>query len=265
MAIPPSSQKSFVSWIILLAIFVVSLYLYSGNAEKRIARAEKINRLLWNPFVALAKYYHNVNEAFETNAYLNIETTRLLDENRQMMEAQAENQRLRQLLELQEKTPFTSIAARPVAYHQTQHHYLILDKGPLHGIKRNMPVMSPQGVVGKIVGASSANSSLLQLITDDEFRLAVKIQRTHMLGILRRDKLSGAWVIDNLPLYSDVQPGDRVVTSGLGEIFPPDLPVGTVKKIEPKKHLSAIQIFIQPFVDVNSLGEVLIIQYETNY
>ena len=144
---------------------------------------------------------------------------------------QAENARLRGLLELRDAQPASRlIVARVIARDPTQWtRSVLINKGQRDGLALGTPVISATGVVGKIVEVYPS-SSLVLLVTDADVRLGAMVARTRDQGVAAGD---GGWNIRLLYLATtgDIAAGDEVTTSGLGGVFPKGLRVGRVTAI----------------------------------
>lgn len=144
---------------------------------------------------------------------------------------QAENVRLRGLLELRETQPATHlIIARVIARDPTQWtRAVLINKGQHDGLALGTPVIAATGVVGKIVEVYPS-TSLALLVTDADVRFGVTVARSRDQGLAAGD---GGWHIYVLYLAttSDAAPGDEVVTSGLGGVFPKGLRVGRITAV----------------------------------
>ena len=106
---------------------------------------------------------------------------------------------------------------------------ILINGGEIDGIKKNQAVLTPKGVIGKTIEAAD-NASIVQLITDSNFRLSVRILPSGATGILRM--LKGSIVqIQEVPKNAKINIGDKVVTSGFSDIYPADLPVGIVEGV----------------------------------
>ena len=106
---------------------------------------------------------------------------------------------------------------------------IIIDRGTADGIKRNLPVLTPKGVVGKTIEISE-NNSIVQLISDANFRISTRILPSGATGILRFIN-AGTAEIREVQKNVKINIGDKVVTSGFSDIYPAGLPVGTVKGV----------------------------------
>lgn len=136
-------------------------------------------------------------------------------------------------------------------------HYVIVNRGSNDGIRRGMPVVTNQGLVGR-VDAVIADAARVQLITDPASTVNVRLQNAEVEATLS-GSVTGSVALDLIPQDTNVQPGDLVLTSGLGGGYPPDLIVGQVVNIRTRDFDLFQQATVQPVVDFNRLPIVLII------
>lgn len=123
--------------------------------------------------------------------------------------------------------------------------------GLAQGLENNMTVVDGQGLVGRVMNVGISISEIL-LITDLNSRIPVRIERSRQNGIAAGSN-EALLSLEFLPLNPDVQVGDRVLTSGDGGVFAPDLLVGTVEKIEDDR------IYIKPASRLNDLNFVTVV------
>jgi len=193
----------------------------------------------------------------EENEKLKKQLSDMKNLNLQLEEIMMENERLRKLLLLKEKLSFETIAAEvigenPSAWSKT----IIINKGKKDGIKKYLPVISPEGLVGKIIEVYPT-SAMIQLIIDKDSGVPVLIKRTRERGILVGG-FSNFCYLKYLPRFSDVKVNDIVLTSGFGVIYPKDILVGEVVSV--KKDSISPKVKVKPFVNFSRLEEVLIIK-----
>jgi rod shape-determining protein MreC len=136
---------------------------------------------------------------------------------------------------------------------------LRISRGIDHGVNVGMPVVTPEGVVGKIIRTGSDYSDL-QLLTDPNFSIDVLIQRTRVRGVLRG--LSGVRCTLNLNQKAEVRIGDTLVSSGIVGGFPKGLPVGQVIRISYETDNVSQVITIEPWVDYRRVEEVFVVESE---
>jgi rod shape-determining protein MreC len=169
-----------------------------------------------------------------------------------------ETQRLQGLLAMRETWRAEFVTARVVGKDATNWFKTILiDRGSRAGLRRNLPVVSPAGLVGRIVEVTPS-SAKVQLITDPVSASGALMQRTRVTGIAIGNLDSGLRV-RYLPLLADVVVGDNVVTSGMGGVFPKGIPVGRVTAVERKSGALFQEAVLEPAVDLGRLEEVLVL------
>ncbi len=169
-----------------------------------------------------------------------------------------ETQRLQGLLAMRETWRAEFVAARVVGKDATNWFKTILiDRGSQAGLRRNLPVVAPDGLVGRVVEVTPSTAKV-QLITDPVSASGALMQRTRVTGIVVGN-LDAGLRVRYLPLLADVVAGDEVVTSGMGGVFPKGIPVGRVTAVERKSGALFQEATLQPRVDFARLEEVLIL------
>ena len=136
-------------------------------------------------------------------------------------------------------------------------HYIIINRGSNDGILRGMPVVTSEGLVGR-VDAVIADASRVQLITDPASLVNVHLKNANTDATLS-GSITGDISLDQISQDAAIQPGDLILTSGLGGGFPPDLIVGQVVNVRKLPAELFQQATIQPAVDFSRLQIVLII------
>jgi rod shape-determining protein MreC len=176
----------------------------------------------------------------------------------QLEEQSLETQRLQRLLAMRETTQAGFLTARVVGKDATNwFKTILLDRGSQDGVRRNQPVLAPDGLVGRVVEVTPA-SAKVQLLTDPVSSVGGLVQRTRVTGIVSGNLGSGARV-RYLPLLADVVVGDEVVTSGMGGVFPKGIPVGRITAVERRSGALFQEASLQPLVDLGRLEEVMIL------
>jgi rod shape-determining protein MreC len=135
--------------------------------------------------------------------------------------------------------------------------YVIINRGSNDGILRGMPVVTDQGLVGR-VDAVIADAARVQLITDPMATVNVRLQNAEEDASLV-GSVNGDLALEQIPQDADVQNGDLVLTSGLGGGYPPNLIVGQVVNVRARDFDLFQHATVQPVVDFNQLQIVLII------
>jgi rod shape-determining protein MreC len=168
---------------------------------------------------------------------------------------------LEQLLDLRERTPLKTLAAEIIGAAATpDFRTLTIDRGSRDGVRGDMSVIAPAGVVGRLV-VPSVRSSKVQLLIDRNAAAGAIVERTRAQGVvvgIGDDRLRLEYVSE----VSDVVVGDVVVTSGIDGIYPKGFIIGRVEAVD-RSGGSYKQITIKPAVDFSSLEEVLIVMTPT--
>ena len=170
-----------------------------------------------------------------------------------------ENNRLEELLDFKRQSKITILPARVTNMSASPYlsSSLSIDVGLESGIKKNYPVITSRGIIGKttIVGD---NVAIVQLINDVNFRLSVRIKPSGSTGILR-------WLDGDLYLIKEVQKnanvniGNKVVTSGFSDIFPNNLPVGEVVNITDERGRFQKSVVVQINENIGSIINLFVI------
>lgn len=191
-------------------------------------------------------------------------TERLDAENRQLRsrlveleEYRLENVRLKGLLDFRSGLGAEAIVARVIGVDATNWFQTItIDKGTEQGLREGMAVINQHGVVGRIVKCAARSARVLLLI-DASSAVATLVERTRTRSVCRGS--GSSLVLDYVALPEDVQPGDVIVTSGLGGVFPKGLPVGTVKSVVRGGFSMFQTIEVASAVDFSRIEEVLVL------
>jgi rod shape-determining protein MreC len=173
-------------------------------------------------------------------------------------EAYLANQRLRALLNFKTSIPTPLLPAEVVAFDPSGWFQTILiDKGRNDGLVRNMAVVSGDGLVGRVIGVSNRHAKVL-LILDGNSAVDALIQRSRTRGVLvglGRDRCVLKYVQRN----EDVQVGDKVITSGMGGVFPKGILLGEVQQVVRGNSGLFQTVEVEPAVDFSQLEEIMVV------
>lgn len=182
-------------------------------------------------------------------------------------EIRYENERLRKLLDLGTRVTYDSIPASIIAKNPDNwFRTIIINRGENDGVRINMPVVAFQGeekaVVGKIVEVRGSISRILPIISSD-IRVGVKLIDDRSPGLLSgTSSNTGMCVIDYISRAIQVKPGEAIITSGQGGVFPPGLSIGTVIRTEVLESSAYQKVIVKPVIDFDHLEDVFIIKKE---
>jgi rod shape-determining protein MreC len=195
----------------------------------------------------------------QRNAELEAEVARLQAQVVQLQSSVSEADALAALVNFSRSSPENSYSAASVIGRDPSPflRYIIIDKGSSNGLLRGMPVVTDQGLVGR-VDAVISSAARVQLITDASSAVNIRLEKAKKEAILT-GTVSGDLTLDLVPQDVALEVGDLVLTSGLGGGFPPDLIVGQVLNVRKRDADLFQQAIIQPVVDFTKLKIVLII------
>jgi rod shape-determining protein MreC len=223
-----------------------------------------VNIQFWfsSRFTALQDFFtapRDITTLRQQNAELQNEVAELQAQVIQLQQQVGETQILAALVDFSRARPENTYKAAAVIGRDPSPflHYVIINRGSNDGILRGMPVVTNQGLVGR-VDAVIADAARVQLITDPASMVNVRLQNAEEEGALV-GSVTGDVILQMIPQDANVEPGDLVLTSGLGGSYPPDLIVGQVVNVRSRDFDLFQQATVQPVVDFNRLQIVLVI------
>jgi rod shape-determining protein MreC len=193
------------------------------------------------------------------NAGLRQEVEQLRLEQASIAQDAEQGRRLQHLLGFTEHYIYKTLPAQVIGTGGTdQSQILYIDKGSDDGLKQDMPVITPDGIVGKLKDVFEHTSQVL-LVTDPTSGVGVVLETTRIRGILKGRAFGQLQVADISP-DSRVKSGEPIVTSGGDQIFPRGLPVGTVDHVvADPEHDPLVDVLVHPAAKLSQLEEVLVI------
>jgi rod shape-determining protein MreC len=216
------------------------LFIYSGQGVRGV----------WANYIDL----RNVRRE---NLRLKAEAEQMrLDRAREQEDAR-QARRIQALLGFKEQWIDTTVAAQVIGTSGTESSRLLyLDKGAKDGIRADMPVITPDGVVGKVLAVYGETSQVL-MINDPTSGVGAILVNSRLQGIAK-GTATGEIQLNYIMGDETVQSGEALVTSGGDRVFPRGLPIGTVAGVS-MGHSLFLDIKLRPAVDLNRLEEVLVI------
>jgi rod shape-determining protein MreC len=209
-------------------------------------------RGMWSNYLDLRHVRQQNLELKEQVGRLQLEQAGLLEDARQ-------GQRLQTLLAFKEHYISSTVPAQVIGTSGTdQSRILVIDKGNKDGLKPDMAVITPDGIVGKLKDVFAHTSQVL-LINDQTSGAGVLLETTRLRGVLRGNALGQPQIINMLP-DERVKPGEKVITSGGDQIFPRGLPVGVVDRVVPDaQNPPYVDIVLKPAANLGHVEELLVI------
>jgi rod shape-determining protein MreC len=258
--------------ILFLFLLIPLLSIDTLNRSPRDYRAyDRVALALTTPFEiaihwtldSIVGFYENYISLWRTRS----ENQTLIDENRKLVntilnlrELEQENIRFRSLLQFKETYKVETVVARMIAKDvSSEFRSIRINRGELSGIKPNMAVINSEGVVGRVLRADRDTSDVVTLL-DPLSAIDAYILRSRVRGIVEGltdtlCQLKFALRVD------DIQPGDLLLSSGLGGNFPKGVPVGSVIKVTRKSYGITQKVEVKPSVDFARLEEVMVVTH----
>ena len=259
----PRSLQTIV--IALLAIGVVALALggyltsLSNLVNQTIVGAQTWVSTRYLAVIDFLTVPRDVASLRQRNAELEAEVARLQTQVIGLQQQVTETQILSALVDFARASPENTYKAATVIGRDPSPflRYVILNIGSNDGIHRGMPVVTEQGLVGR-VDAVIADAARIQLITDPLSAVNVRLQNSEVEAVLS-GSITGDLSLNLIPQDVTLEDGDLVLTSGLGGGYPTDLIIGQVINIRKREADLFQQASVQPVVDFSRLSIVLVI------
>lgn len=243
----------------LLALYIVLALLLLARNETGQVRALRSNLLavagtMQDIFGVVPNYFTLRQE----NHILREQNLTLTDEVNRLREARLENIRLHRLLNLKDRPSSQYLSANVVgATSQSLRNTITIDRGKKDGVLATMPVVTADGLAGKVT-TTSGDYAVAQLLLHKDVRVSARVERSRVNGIIR---WTGGRSLQfaNVPTSFDVQAGDVIITSEFSSIFPEGIRIGVVsgKRAVPGELFQAVDV--TPAVDFDRLEEVFVV------
>jgi rod shape-determining protein MreC len=258
--------KWFAYIFVVLSVILLSLSIGKGqewNPAQKLAI--ELTAPIQKCFIGTVRFlrdfwrnYFFLAEARQENLRLKAQIELLEIENSGYQEVLLTNKRLQDLLNIQEKSDDPILPAMVTGWDSSgMFKSIIIDKGSREGVAINMAVVNSEGVVGRVVSVSPHYSQAL-LVTDQNSAIDGLVQNSRGRGMVKGSG-SDECYFDYAIKTCEIKPGDAIVTSGLGGVFPKGLCLGRVKSVDESPYKLFKDVRVVPAVNFNKLEEVLII------
>lgn len=243
-----------------LALVIVSLLLISISTNQKLRSFRTISvgmiasvqsALSWlpNPY-ALQTENHALRQL---NKDLSIQAMEFRD-------AAIKVQQLRAMLDLRQKTPMKLLAAEVVGKSTIQlRNFATLNIGTADGVAEGMPVITEQGLAGRVIGMSG-HYAIVQLLINRDTRVAAKTLGTRIDGMITWDGGSSL-LLRNVPSVQPLKVGDTVVTSNYSSLYPEDIIIGRISEVSDEQGTLFHKIKVEPTVNFGTLEEAYVVLY----
>jgi rod shape-determining protein MreC len=252
--------------LVLVAVVLVSLQIggsYGGDAPhtfglRVLSPWQRAFHWIVDSISSVFKNYIFLVNLKEENRRLQEEVRRLKRENDGLRESAYAVERLRRLLLLKEQVSLPLISAEVIAYSPSALlRTIVINKGERDGVRKGVPVVTWEGVIGRVMRIAPRSAVVLLLI-DRNSSVDCMVQRTRTRGILEGEGGDRCY-LRYVPRLEDIEVGDHIISSGLQGVFPAGLSMGTVSRIEKKEYGLFQEIEVIPSVHLSRLEEIMVI------
>jgi len=203
----------------------------------------------WNNYLYLRGVRSQNRELREEIEHMRLEQVR-------MSEDAGQARRLQSLLGFREEFISQTMPAQVISTTGSEFSRgVFIDKGSRDGIKADMPVITPDGIVGKVFRVYPTSSLVLE-INDSSSGAGVILEKSRLQGILKGSP-TGQTFVANIMADEKIEPGERILTSGGDRVYPKGMAVGTVSRVNPAG--TFLNVEVKPSAQLNRLEEVLVI------
>lgn len=271
-----SRSSYFLGGIVIIILALVGFFMPDDAREKVDQFSWDLFSPAWVAFdwiksgtSGIFKEVRTVEEMEKRITELENDNARLYAENQFIPGLRAENQRLKEMLGFQDDSKFTLLACRIIEREPSSWwNRLIVNRGTAHepGLKPDMPVVGPRGVIGK-TGIVSEYTTQIILLVDENCKVSAITENSRSRGIIQgQTRIQGKEALcqmNYIPRDAELAVGERVYTTGLGGTFPANLLIGTIISAPPLSSDRNFGLYrdaiIKPTSDLNNLDEVFII------
>ncbi len=249
------------AFIALGLAIVISFGLMAMGYSEKLGLARSFTTGLLKAGHSVFSWPMGLSDLRFQNAVLREQNLRLSMGLVDLREAKLENERLRGLLNFKEVNRGAGdyLVAKVIAWDPDRiKNTIVIDIGDSDGVAERMPVVTADGLVGRILEVHPG-SSVVQLLLDRNCRVSAIVQRqSRTQGIVMVE--DGTFYLRHVPIRSEVEEGDVVVSSGLGEIFPEGLLVGSVTELGDEGQGLFREVILTPGVNFSNLEEVFVLE-----
>lgn len=248
--------------VLLVIAIILIVSRHDGGLQNTRLIAITTMSYLEQPLSAIRVY----RTALQTNRELHRENIILLDELSRLRSTADQNEELKRLLHFQstylgpgDLIPVIVVAKNLTGYRNS----VTINAGSNAGIKVGMPVVNANGLIGRVI-LSTNNFSQVMPMQNTLFRTSANVQGIRAYGIISWTGIGNELILNYVPKTIQVENGSIIETSNFSNQFPPNIPIGTVIRSEPETGRDTQRIFVDPFVELNTLAEAFVIKFEVD-
>lgn len=241
------SRRQLILFSVLVTLSIFFLFL---NVHTKLALATKLSSVLLFPVKITTEFFDFLSVSNTRIEKLEITINQLRLEN-----AELKKKILQDTTEFQE-TRFKLLKAQIIGRDPSDiNAFLYVDKGEQYNLYVNQPVITMNGLVGRVKFVNT-RYSIIETLENRRFAVSGLHEKTGVHGIVKQ---RGSLVFDYVRITDDINIGDSIYTSGMSEIFPKGILIGTVQKIEQVGDLFFKPVYLRPSVEINRLTSVYLV------
>lgn len=263
-------------WVLVALLLVNFVFMaYNARTDDQIvvrSWAQALANFVQSPVSSIKsavsgffESFANMRTAVSENDLLRERVLQLETEARETQNLTAENERLKALLDFKDVSKYRILPGRVIARDpSTWFDMATINRGSLDGVKLNMPVVTNEGLAGRVVAVSPITAQFILLPDEKTAAAAVigEIGSSNALGVVRGTGEKGVLEMRYVPGYEKVEVGDTVFTSGQDGIFPAGLKIGEIVEVRSGSATVPHVIYIRPSVRMSALTEVAVLLYQ---
>ena len=245
----------------VLALFItlsLSIVLLFSNSSPQIQQLKFQISWLFGKVAYPINWYKDVLIVKEENRKLKNDVVQLSLLNSELESYRQENKRLKEMLNFSQYQAVNYLTANVVNYHLgIINQTITIDIGELDGLSKNLPVLDENGLLGKTIQFND-HATMVQLITDKNYRVSIRIGKDRTLGIFF--PTHGKYgILEGVRKTTPLHAGDIAYTSGISEIYPPNIPVAQIISISKEKNQAFQRVVVEILGSIFTLDYVFVI------
>lgn len=249
--------------IITAILLVIAIALMAGRYQGGLNNLRTVSITVFSYLEEPLSNVRVYRQALKTNTQLRKQNVLLLDELSRLRAAGERNRKLQEMLQFSRSSELNLYPIQIVGKELNQvTNSLTIDAGSNQGIKEGMPMVSADGLVGKVILTAPGYSQIMPFF-NTAFRVSAKLQSSNAYGIISwNSETIKELQLNYIPKTVEVDTGEVVVTSGYSNQYPPDIPIGKVIRTEPQEGQETQKVYLRPFADLYELAEGFIVKFE---
>ncbi len=241
----------------IVAGLIIPLLLYALQSGQKTFAARPIQQIFYGPFWSISNQLTSLLYVYKNNVALKAENVRLKFERMSFEQSRVQNEHYREMLLLLPRPDYKLIPADVIAHDQGRRWSAVMIRGA-ETIDPFLPVVDEDGLVGK-VASTTGSVATVSLLIGPNCRVAARDLQTRTLGIVKWNSGRGL-LFDGVAIETDVYPGDTLISSGMGGVFPEGLTIGIVAEVDTVATAVFKKIVVEPTVDFSSLDNVMVLK-----